>query len=117
MLYEPESGSSFPKEVRLKWIWSRRLGEYEKFTVRWQPVSGADLGVWWVDENGIIGGGGAIHPVDNGFLFEVNFGLDRYPEGEAYWSVAVFAEKSVEEKWQVSEWSENRQIFHRQPRP
>jgi len=114
-LFEPESGAYFPKEVRLKWTWFRRLEEFEKFAVRWEPVGGPDLGDWWVSESGILGGGGAIHELEGGYLFEVNFGLSRYPEGEAYWSVAVYGEKSPEEKWQVSDWSERRQIFHGKP--
>jgi hypothetical protein len=69
-----------------------------------------------VNEDGIFGGGGAIYPVEGGFLFEVNFGISSFPGGEAYWSVAVFGEKSLEEKWQVSQWSERRQIFHGSPR-
>ena len=69
-----------------------------------------------MNEDGILGGGGTIYPVEGGFLFEVNFGIGSYPGGEAYWSVAVYAEKSLEEKWQVSQWSERRQIFHGRPR-
>jgi hypothetical protein len=111
-LLEPESGARFPKEVRLKWTWPRRLQEFEKFAVRWEPAGGPEMGDWWVNEAGILGGGGAIQEVEGGFRYEVNFGLSSYPLGEATWSVAVFAEKSNEEKWQVSEWSEKRPIVH-----
>jgi len=113
-LSEPESGASFLKEVRLKWVWHRRLEDYEKFAVRWEPISGQELGDWWISEVGITGGGGAIHPVEGGYLFEVNFGLDPYPGGEAHWSVAVFGE-TLDEKWQIGQWSERRQIFHGSP--
>jgi hypothetical protein len=109
-LLEPESGASFPKQVRLKWTWDRRLGENEKFAIRWEPVSGQSAGDWWVSEGGILAGGGAIHQLENGYRFEVSFGLDPYPVGEAYWSVAVFGE-TTSEKWQISQWSERRQIF------
>ncbi|OQY25740.1 MAG: hypothetical protein B6I34_01600 [Anaerolineaceae bacterium 4572_32.1] len=111
ILLEPESGAYFSQEVRLKWLWPRRLADNEKFAVRWESVFGDPVGDWWVDEIGIIGGGGAIHKVDDGYRFEVNFGLGPYPGGEAYWSVAVFVEKSEDEKWQVSQWSERRQIY------
>ncbi len=114
-LFEPESGASFPNEVRLKWTWSRRLEDDEKFAVRWELVEGQVVGDWWVNEAGIVGGGGAIYPVEGGHLFEVNFGLYEYPGGEAYWSVAVFGE-TLTEKWQISEWSERRHVFRR-PRP
>lgn len=116
VLVEPESGAGFPHEVRLKWTWHRGLENYEKFAVRWEPIGGPDMGEWWVDEIGIIGGGGAIQPVEGGYRFEVNFGLGSYLDGEAHWSVAVFGEKSPEEKWQISEWSERRQIFRGSPR-
>lgn len=112
VLLEPESGARFPKEVRLKWTWPRKLQEFEKFAVRWEPVGGPEMGDWWVDEAGILGGGGAVQEVEGGFRYEVNFGLSAYPLGEATWSVAVYAEKSIEEKWQVSEWSEKRPIIH-----
>ena len=112
-LLEPESGAYFDKEVRLKWIWHRRLEDYEKFAVQWEPTSGQDVGDWWVSEAGIIGGGGAIQLVEGGYLFEVNFGLGPYPGGEAHWRVAVFGE-TLSEKWQISQWSEKRQIFHGQ---
>lgn len=113
-LFEPESGAGFSKEVRLKWIWHRRLEDFEKFAVQWKPVSGQDTGDWWVSEVGIFGGGGAIYPVEGGHLFEVNFGLGPYPGGEAYWRVAVFGE-TLSEKWQISQWSEKRQIFRGSP--
>ena len=110
-LFEPESGASFPKVVRLKWTWHRRLQDYEKFDIRWEPTSGQGVGDWWVSEVGIIDGGGAIQTVEGGYLFEVNFGLDPYPGGEAYWCVAVVGE-TPSEKWWISQWSEKRQIFH-----
>jgi hypothetical protein len=109
-LIEPESGACFPKVVRLKWTWNRRLEDQEKFAIRWEPVSGQGVGEWWVSEGGILAGGGAIHSEDGGYRFEVNFGLDPYPVGEAYWGVAVFQDPS---KVQVSQWSERRQIFKR----
>jgi len=109
-LLEPESGASFPKQVRLKWTWPRRLEEQEKFAIRWEPVSGQGAGDWWVSEGGILAGGGAIQPDEGGYRFEVSFGLDPYPWGEAYWSVAVFGE-TTSDKWQISQWSERRQIF------
>jgi hypothetical protein len=109
-LFEPESGANFRREVRLKWTWHRRLEDQEKFAVRWEPVSGQGAGEWWVSEGGIIAGGGAIHPLEDGYRFEVNVGLDPYPVGEAFWSVAVFGE-TTSEKWQISQWSERRQIF------
>jgi len=86
------------------------LADQEKFAVRWEPVSGQGAGEWWVSEGGIIAGGGAIHPLEDGHRFEANVGLDPYPVGEAFWSVAVFGE-TTSEKWQISQWSERRQIF------
>jgi len=109
-LLEPESGATFRREVRLKWTWGRRLGDQEKFSIRWEPVSGQGAGEWWVSEGGILAGGGAIHPLEDGYRFEANVGLDPYPVGEAFWSVAVFGE-TTSEKWQISQWSERRQIF------
>jgi hypothetical protein len=114
VLFEPESGAGFSKEVRLKWTWYRRLEDDEKFAVRWSPTSGQVVGDWWVSEVGIIGGGGAIYAVEGGYRFEVNMGLGPYPGGEAYWSVAVFGE-TLTEKWQISQWSEGRQIFRGVP--
>jgi len=114
VLFEPESGAGFSKEVRLKWTWYRQLEDDEKFAVRWAPTSGQEVGDWWVSEVGIIGGGGAIYAVEGGYLFEVNMGLGPYPGGEAYWSVAVFGE-TLTEKWQISQWSEGRQIFRGVP--
>jgi hypothetical protein len=114
-LFEPESGAKFPKVVRLKWIWSRRLEDFERFSVRWQPVAGQELSDWWITEADILNNGGAIGETEGGYLFEVNLGLQEYPGGEALWSVAVYGEKSAEERWQISEWSEQRQIFHGRP--
>jgi hypothetical protein len=109
---EPESGARFPHEVRLKWIWYRRLESQEKFAIHWEPVAGPLMGDWWVSEDGILGGGGAIHTVGEGFLFEVNFGIGSYPRGEAFWCVAVFDERG---KAQIGQWSGRRQIFKGQP--
>ncbi len=115
LLIEPEDGASFPVEVRLKWGWFRRLEDDEKFAVRWEPVGGQATNDWWVSEDGIIGGGGAIIEVEGrGYIFEVNFGLGSYPGGEAQWSVAIFGEIQTE-KWQISEWSEKRLIYHGAP--
>ena len=111
VLVEPEGGASFPKVVRLKWIWPHRLKDHERFAIRWEPTSGQKVDDWWVSEVGIIGGGGAIHSVEGEYRFEVNLGLDPYPEGEAYWSVAVFREEPY--KVLVSQWSERRLIFKR----
>lgn len=115
LLLEPESGATFAQEVRLKWGWGRRLQSVEKFAVRWEPTSGQEVDDWWVNEEGLLGGGGAIIPIEGrGFVFEVNFGLALYPSGEAYWSVAIFGETETD-KWQISEWSEKRLIYHGSP--
>jgi len=115
LLLEPEVGASFPTEVRLKWGWMRRLESYEKFAVRWEPASGQETEDWWVNEDGILSGGGAIIPVEGrGYVFEVNFGLEPYPGGEAYWSVAIFGE-TESSKWQISDWSERWLIYHGAP--
>lgn len=109
VLVEPESGAVIPpNEVRLKWTWYRRLEGQEKFAIRWEVVTGPPVGDWWVDENGILGGWGAIDPAGNGYKFEANFGIGSYPPGEAYWSVAIFDEASG---MQISQWSERRPIF------
>jgi LysM repeat protein len=113
VLFEPESGAHFPSQVRLKWIWPRRLESHERFAVQWLPVccpKGSDV---WVSEGEIIGSDGAIHEVAGGYRFELNFDLAPYPKGEAYWRVAVFGQ-SPSEKYQISQWSEQRQIFRGQ---
>lgn len=115
LLLEPEIGASFLTETRLKWGWLRRLESHEKFAVRWEPASGQETEDWWVNEDGILGGGGAIILVEGrGYVFEVNFGLDSYPGGEAYWSVAIFGE-TESNKWQISDWSERWLIYHGAP--
>jgi len=113
-LFEPESGANFSKQVRLKWIWPRRLESHERFVVQWLVVDGQRRYEFWVSEVEIIGSDGNIHPVAEGYRVELNFDLNPYPGGEARWSVAVFG-KTATQTWQITPWSEERQIFRGRP--
>ncbi len=113
-LSEPESGANFFDQVRLKWIWPRRLESDEGFVVRWLVEDGQHLYEVWTSEAEIMGSGGNIFPVEGGYRFELNFDLTPYPGGESYWSVALFG-KCDRGMWQISPWSESRQIFHGLP--
>jgi hypothetical protein len=110
VLFEPESGASFAKRVRLKFIWYRRLQASERFSIYAGSVRESAGVEWWASEADILRGGGAIHKVEGGYRFEVNFGLAAIPLGEAFWRVAAVGE-AAGERWQVSPWSEERQIF------
>lgn len=109
-LFEPESGAHFTTQVRLKWIWPRRLESHERFSVQFQPICSLEGSDLWVSEGEIIGSGGAVHQVEDGYRYELNFDLTPYPGGEAYWRVAVYGQTPTE-KYQISLWSEKRQIF------
>jgi hypothetical protein len=124
ILLEPESGARFPDRVRLKWVWYRRLGENEKFSIHVASNEGPEQFDWWVTEEGLVDSGGAIYPVrdkliisggivyqvKDAYRFEINSGLGPLPPGAALWRVAVVGE-TPSEKWQISQWSEERLIF------
>jgi hypothetical protein len=123
VLIEPESGARFAGRVRFKWYWHRRLGDYEKFSLRLASTTSTDQFEWWLTEEELLAGGGAIHPmpaqtlviegtayqVSEGYRFEVNAGVGPISLGTARWSIAVVGETSSR-KWQISQRSEERLI-------
>ena len=113
-MFEPESGAYFTRLVRLKWTWDRALESHERFSIQWLLPCEQQVDDLWVSEGEIIGSGGNIYPVADGYRFEVNVSLEPYPGGEAHWRVAVFGE-TPSEKYQISQWSEKRLIFNSSP--
>lgn len=111
-LVEPPAGAVFEDKVRFKFTWTRRLLPHEKFSLYIRSTHENAEFDWWVSEQDILHGGGAIHAVPGGFLYEVNSGLGRIPSGEAVWKVAVFDDR-LEVKRPVCGWSEERGIVKR----
>lgn len=109
-LVEPESGACFADKVRLKFTWYRRLEEGESISIYVRSARLPAEFYWQVNEADAVYGGGAVHPVQGGYRFEVNSSLGLVPEGEAYWSVAIVGDATSPEG-QVSPRSEERQIY------
>lgn len=110
VLVEPESGARFPDLVRLKFTWYRRLEPGERFSIYIESTAHPPEFNWRPAEQDILYGGGAIYPLGDGYLFEVNIRLTPLSSGEAFWKVAVIGEQDLEQQ-QIAPWSAERQIF------
>jgi hypothetical protein len=109
-LVEPESGACFDNAVRLKFIWYRRLEGHERISIYVGSARDPAYAHWKAAEQDILDTGGAIHPIEDGYRFEVNFRLDDVPKGEAYWKVAIVHDLPPD-VIHISPWSEERQMF------
>jgi hypothetical protein len=109
VLLEPPAGAVFEDKVRFKFSWYRRLLPNERFSIYVRSVHENAESDWWVSEQDILDGGGAIHAVPGAFVYEVNSGLAGIPSGEAFWRVAVYEDRP-EVKQAVCPWSEERPI-------
>jgi hypothetical protein len=110
VLVEPESGARFSGLVRLKFTWYRRLEPSERFSIYIQSTAHPPEFNWRPTEQDILYGGGAIYPLGDGYLFEVNIRLTPLSPGEAFWKVAVIGEQDLEQQ-QITPWSAERQIL------
>jgi hypothetical protein len=87
----------------------RRLEENEGIAIYAGATQGSAYTRWQVNEAEILRNGGAIHVVEGGYRFELNFSLDSLPPGEAFWRVAV-VDAGVDGR-PISLWSIERAIF------
>jgi hypothetical protein len=110
VLIEPESGAAFTSRVRFKFSWIRELAPGERFSIYLESVDAQGALEWRPSVEEIIGGGGNIVEMADGYRFEVNGGLASLPPGRATWKVAVFSEDS-ETTVQITPWSEERLIL------
>jgi len=113
VLIEPESGAAFPAGVRFKFSWVRMPAANERFSVYLGSVDDpAAAFEWRPNVQDIIAGGGGVYPVDDGYRFEVNGGIESLPPGEAFWRVAVFFD-DLGTMTQITPWSEERPILRK----
>jgi hypothetical protein len=109
VLIEPESGAAFASKVRFKFSWVRMLADNERFSIYLQSADDPAASEWRTSMDDIIGGGGNVYPIDDGYRFEVNGGLGILARGEASWRVAVFVDDAGT-LTQITPWSEDRPI-------
>jgi hypothetical protein len=60
----------------------------------------------------ILGGGGNVYPLADGYRFEVNGGIGALKPGKALWKVAVFLDDAGNMR-QMTPWSEERPILRK----
>jgi hypothetical protein len=112
ILIEPESGAAFPDQVRFKFSWVRMPATSERFSIYLESVDDPATFEWRPKVQDILGGGGDIYPIAEGYRFEVNGGIGTLPPGKALWRVAVFSEDAGE-MTQITSWSEERSIIRK----
>jgi hypothetical protein len=102
-LLEPRGGARFNNKttVRFKFSWYRRLEPNERVSLYIVAASGPEAIDWWVSEEDILNGGGAIHEEEDRVVYEINSGFGSIPKGKAYWSIAI-ALDTLEEKRLIS---------------
>ena len=110
MLWEPEAGAAFAGKARLKFTWPRALAPNERAVVLIETSGRPPEFYWLWAERDIYEGGGAIHPVEEGYRYEVNVTLKPLSSGAAYWRVVIVSEEGGALQ-QVSPWSEERLIY------
>lgn len=112
VLLEPESGAAFPDRVRFKFSWVRMPAENERFSIHLASVDDPVTSEWRPTVQDIIGGGGDVYSIADGYRFEVNGGLGALPPGRALWRVAVFFDDAGA-MTQITPWSEERPILRK----
>jgi hypothetical protein len=113
ILVEPRGGARFGDTVvRYKFTWIRRLEPDERISLHIRTEDGLQVFDWWVSEEDILNGGGAIHEEEGRIRYEVNSGFGRLPRGRLYWKVGVFLD-APDDKRQISPWSMERRILKR----
>ena len=86
--------------------------ENERFSIYLQSVDDPVASEWQPTVQDIIGGGGNVYPLADGYRFEVNGGLGALPPGRAWWRVAVFSD-AAGTMTQITPWSEERPILRK----
>ena len=84
----------------------------ERFSIYLGSVDDPATFEWRPKVQDILGGGGAIIPIADGYRFEVNGGIEGLPPGKAFWRVAVFSD-GPEGMTQITPWSEERPIVRK----
>jgi len=120
VLMEPERGAVYGQGqiMRIKLIWLRRLQSSERFAISVVSVQNPSQSDGWLPNEGdILKGGGASYETAQGYLYEINYGLDSsdLPFGEATWKVAVFRDLGPDSKQQISNWSVKRLVVKKGP--
>ena len=86
--------------------------ENERFSIHLQSVDNPATSEWRPTVQDILGGGGNVYPLAEGYRFEVNGGMGALAPGKAMWKVAVFSDDSGE-MTQITPWSEERPILRK----
>ena len=77
-----------------------------------QSIDDPATSEWRPTLEDIIGGGGNVYPLADGYRFEVNGGMGTLEPGKALWKVAVFLDDAGNIT-QITPWSEERPILRK----